>query len=67
MYKEMTSAEGRQVCLKGWQVASIKDAVGQGLSKLSCLDTFEDIDPMLRGNAEVQTADLCGISELRNL
>ena len=32
MYNEMTSADGKKVCLKGWQVAGIKDAVTQGCS-----------------------------------
>ena len=32
MYNEMTSADGKQVCLKGWQVAGTKDAVTQGCS-----------------------------------
>ena len=57
MYNEMTSAEGRHVCLKGWQIAGIKEAVEHGLSKLPSLDPFEDIDPQMgqRENAEVQT------------
>ena len=43
----MTSNEGKQVCLKGWQVAGIKNAVAKGMSGLPSLDPFNDIDPML--------------------
>ena len=63
MYNEMTSTEGRQVCLEGQQVVGINNAVEQGLSKLPCFNTFEDIDPLLGGNSELQTVDSCGISE----
>ena len=44
IYNEMTSADGKQVCLKGQQVAGIKDAVTQGLSSSESLDLFRDID-----------------------
>lgn len=63
IYNKMTSTEGRQVCLEGQQVVGINNAVEQGLSKLPCFDTFEDIDPLLGGNSELQTVDSCGISE----
>ena len=63
MYNEITSVDGRWVCLKGWQVAGINDEFELGLSKLPCLDPFEDIDPMLGGNTEAQTVDSCGIDE----
>ena len=61
MYNEMTSAVGREVCLKGWQVAGIKDAVDLGLSSLPSLDPVEDIDPIIRGSVEFQTVGLRGI------
>ena len=35
------------MCLKGWQVAGIKEAVAKGMSGLPNLDPFNDIDPML--------------------
>ena len=63
MYNEMTSAGGREVCLKGWQVAGIKDAVDQGLSNLPVLDPFEDIDPMVRGSVSLQTVGSRSILE----
>ena len=59
IYNEMKLAEGRQVCLKGWQVASIKDAVEQGLSKLLCLDSFKDIDLMLRNSSTILIFLIC--------
>jgi len=43
MYNHMTSAEGKKVCIKGWQVAGIKEAVDKGLARLTSLDPFEDI------------------------
>ena len=63
MYNEITSEVGREACLKGWQVAGIKGAVEKGLSNLPCLDPFEDIDPMIRINMELQIAEPCAILE----
>ena len=54
MYHEMTSDEGRKVCLKGWEVSGIKAAVEKGLSKLPCLDPFSDIDPMVENDYDIQ-------------
>ena len=42
----MTSSEGRDVCLKGWKVASILDAAEKGLEELPNLDPFHDIEPL---------------------
>ena len=49
VYNEMTSAEGKEVCLKmmGWEVSGIKGAVEFGVTKLPNLDPFDDIDSML--------------------
>ena len=63
MYNEMTSDEGRKVCLKGWEVSGIKAAVEQGLSKLPCLDSFSDIDPMVENDCDIQTINARVISE----
>lgn len=63
MYNEMTTDVGRDVCLKGWQVAGIKSAVESGLSSLPVLDPFEEIDPMEGVNTELQTAALHDIQE----
>ena len=48
VYNEMTSAEGKEVCLKRWEVLGIKGAVGLGVTKLPNLDPFDDIDQMLK-------------------
>ena len=63
MYNEMTSDKDRKVCLKGWEVSGIKAVVGQGLSKLSCLDPFNDIDPMVEHDCDIQTINARVISE----
>lgn len=59
MYNEMTSADGKQICLKGWKVAGIKEAVEKGLSGLPSLDPFH---PMLLENSEVSTVNQSGLS-----
>ena len=38
VYNEMMSAEGKEVCLKGWEVCGIKGAVDLGVNKLPNLD-----------------------------
>ena len=38
VYNEMTLAEGKEVCLKGWEVSRIKGAVDLGVNKLLNLD-----------------------------
>ena len=62
MYNEMTSADGNQVCLKGWQVAGIKDTVTQGLSSLASLNPLNDINPMFQEESNVQTINPSGLS-----
>ena len=47
VYNEMTSAERKEVCLKGWEVFRIKGAVELGVTKLPNLDLFDDINLML--------------------
>ena len=34
-YNEMTSGNGREVCLKGWKVSAIKRAVKMGAIKFT--------------------------------
>ena len=58
----MTSADGKQLCLKGCQVASLKDAVTQGLSSLASLDPFNDIDLMFEEESITQTVNPSGLS-----
>ena len=38
VYDKMTSAEGKEVCLKGWEVSGIKRAVDLGVNKLPNID-----------------------------
>ena len=47
VYKELSSAEGKEVCLKRWEVSDIKDAVELAVTKLWNLDPFDNIDLML--------------------
>ena len=44
---EMTSAEEKELCLKGWEVSGIKGAVELGVIKLLNRNPFDDIDSML--------------------
>ena len=50
------------MCLKGWQVAGIKDAVTQGLSSLASLNLLNDINPMFEEESNVQTVNPSGLS-----
>ena len=48
LYNLMTSAEGKNIVLKGWKSAYITEAVQKGLSNLSALiGPFSDIDPII--------------------
>ena len=47
VYNEMTSAEGKQVCLKGWEVSGVKGTVALGVTNLPNLDPLDDNDPLL--------------------
>ncbi|XP_057304911.1 uncharacterized protein LOC130641912 isoform X1 [Hydractinia symbiolongicarpus] len=58
VYNQMTSEEGKKVCLKGWQVSGIKDAGDQGLSELPSLDPFADIDHMLETGIDESEAQI---------
>ena len=44
VYNHMTSAERKKVCLKGWDVAGISDAVKKGLKRMAHIDPFHDIN-----------------------
>ena len=46
MIDQITTSEGRDVCLKGWKVAAILDATEKRLDRLQNLDPFHDIDPL---------------------
>ena len=63
LYKEMTSGDGREVCLKGWELYGIKQAVEMELSNLPQLDLFEDIDLMFKGDADMKSIGPSSILE----
>ena len=48
VYNHMTSAKGKKVCLKGWDVTGISDAVRKGLKGMAHIDPFHDIDPLAK-------------------
>ena len=48
----MTSAEGKKICLKGWDVAGISDAVRKGSKEIAHIDPFHDIDPLAETSFE---------------
>ena len=48
----MTSPEGKKICLKGWYVAGISDAVRKGLKGMAYIDPFHDIDPLAETSFE---------------
>ena len=50
MYTHLTSPEGQEICIKGWKVSAIYDAVNMSLANLPSLDLFADIDPLLNEN-----------------
>ena len=55
VYNHMTSAEGKdgtKICLKGWDVAGISDAVRKGLKGMAHIVPFHDIDPLAETSFE---------------
>ena len=42
MYDHMTSPIGREVCVKGWQVSGIHDAIQMTSANLPSIDPFSD-------------------------
>ena len=42
----MTPFEKQSICLKGWKVSGILDAVQKKLNKVPSLDPFNDVDPL---------------------
>ena len=41
---------GQEICIKGWKVSGIYDAVNMTSANLPSLDPFADIDPLLNDN-----------------
>ena len=52
VYNHMTSAMGKKVCVKGWDIAVISDAVRKGLKGMEHIDPFHDIDPLTETSFE---------------
>ena len=50
LYNHLTSPEGQEICIKGWKVSGIYDAVNMTSANLPSLDPFADIDPLLNDN-----------------
>ena len=46
-YDEITSEKEKEIVLNGWKAAGILDAVEMGSAKLKCLDSLNDIDPLV--------------------
>ncbi len=46
LYNHLTSPDGKAVCLKGWVVTGITDAIDMTSANLPSLDPFADIDPL---------------------
>ena len=62
VYKELSSAEGKEVCLKRWEVSDIKGAVELAVTKLWNLDPFDNIDLMLEEDCnDIQVIDFSAI------
>ena len=62
VYNEMTSAERKEIYLKGWEVSGIKGAAELGVTKLLNLEPFDDIDPMLEEDCnEIPVTDSSAI------
>lgn len=47
LYNHMTINEGKDIVLNGWAAAGIREVLNEGLEKLSDLEPYQDIDPML--------------------
>ena len=47
LFNEMTSEAGKSVILNGWEKSGITDGIKLGKSKLTTLDPFHDMDPLI--------------------
>ena len=61
LHNYLTSPEGREICMKGWKVTGIYDAVQMTSTNLRSLDPFADIDPLF------EKEDECVYAEATNL
>ena len=57
------TCEGRNNVLSGWRASGIADAVRLGLSKLSFIDPFDDIDAMMEvPNTDDNIRSVCDLT-----
>ena len=47
VYNYMTTNEGKDIVFNEWNAAGIRQALYEGLKKLSDLDPYQDVDSML--------------------
>ena len=55
-YNRMTTTKGKDIIDGGWKASGIFDAIKLGSEKMSSIDPFRDIDPML-GDDDRQVDD----------
>ena len=63
LFNEMTSESGKEVILKGWLKAGIKDGIEMGKSKPTPLDPFHQIDPLVIEEQDYDLAQALTTSE----
>ena len=61
LHNYLTSPEGREICMEGWKVTGIYDAIQMTSKNLPSLDPFADIDPLF------EEEDECVYAESTNL
>ena len=61
LYNHMNSPEGKEVSASGWKKLGIFDAIIMGSSKLSTLDPFDDICPLMGVIPERETLSLASL------
>ena len=45
-YEPMTTASGKEICLKRWVKSGISEAIENGSNDISTLDPFSEIEPI---------------------
>ena len=45
-YEPMTTASGKEICLKGWVRSGMSEAIENGSNDISTLDPFFEIEPI---------------------
>ena len=54
----MTSLQGKNVILTGWEKAVINDGIKMETTGLPSLDPFDEVEPIIRGRKEILDYDL---------